>query len=266
MVLASLLLAACGTGASTSGEATTSMSPLAAVGSSSAVPGTISSGKPATSSTAKPSSTSRTTQKLTKAPEDVAAAKFAQLLNTADAAGAVALTEPGSPAHLYAEGVALLADGRYASLSSEKRAAPTLSAFVLAPDGLITSLSRNGVSHDKIIAPGDGHVFTAEPGEYDSWKGSVVATVHSFRLFDGQLQIVMTNTNHATAEGGLSFTDYAANGKGYNGMCCGMALPNTTETSMSGFDGAPGGGTAQGRCYVSGSSNGIIELAVPAIG
>jgi hypothetical protein len=196
----------------------------------------------------------------------VAAAKFAQLLNTGDTTGAMAMTEPGSLAHLYAEGVALLADGRYASLSSEKRAAPKLSAFVLAPDGLITSLARNGLPLDKTIAPGDGHVFTAEPGHYDSWTGSVDATVHSFRLFDGQLQIVMTNTNHATAEGGLSFTDYAANGKGFSGLCCGNALPNTTETSLSAFDGAPSGGTAQGRFFVSGSANGTIELAVPAIG
>lgn len=202
----------------------------------------------------------------TRAPEDVSAVTFAQLLNADDAAAAVLMTEPGSSAHLYAEGVQLLADGRYASLSSEKRAAPKLSAFVLAPDGLIMSLSRNGIPLDKLIAPGDGQVYTAEPGAYDSWTGTVDANVHSFRLFDGELQIVMTNTNHASAKGGLSFTEYTANGKGYSGACCGDALPGTTETSEHGFDGAPGGGTAYGMFFVGGISSQKVELAVPALG
>jgi hypothetical protein len=114
-------------------------------------------------STPKPSPTRTSTPRPspTVAPEQVAAAKFAQLLNNGDDAGAIAMTEPGSTAHLYAEGIQLLADGRYGILSSEKRASPALSAFVLAPDGLITSLSRNGVSLDKLIAPGDGQVYIA---------------------------------------------------------------------------------------------------------
>lgn len=176
------------------------------------------------------------------------------------------MTEPGSPAHLYAETVQLLADGGYAILSSEKRAAPTLSAFVRTPEGRIRSLSRNRGFAGQANRPGDGQVYAAEPGRYDSRTGSVEATVQSFRLFDDQLQIVVTNTNHATAEGGLSFLDYTANGKGYSGSCCGEALPGTTESAMSSFDGAPGGGTAYATFFVSNSGSQKVELAVPALG
>jgi len=237
--------------------------PMPTTGGTAVAAGTT---KATTPRAAPPTTAPRTTPTPTKAPEDVAAAKFVQLLNNGDEAGALAMTEPGSSAHLYVESVQLLADGRYAILSSEKRASPKLSALVLAPDGQITSLARNGISLEKLIAPGDGQVYTAQPGEYDRWTGSVDATVHSFRLFDGKLQIVVTNTNHASAEGGLSFLDYTANGKGYSGSCCGEALPGTAETAMSSFDGAPGGGTAYATFLVSNSGSMKVELAVPPLG
>ena len=121
---------------------------------------------------------------------------------------------PGSMAYLYADGVALLFQGDPTLYKAI--AAPTpgggwdigggiiLSDFVVTPDGLIQTFSRNGISVDKLIAPGDGTTYTATPTtDQNKWSGQLQARIHSFRFLDGHLQILVTNENQRQPKAAL---------------------------------------------------------------
>ena len=186
---------------------------------------------------------------------------------------------PGSMAYLYADGVALLFQGDPTLYKAIAAPMPgggwdigggiILSDFVVTPEGLIQTFSRNGISVDKLIAPGDGTTYTATPTtDQDNWSGQLQARIHSFRFLDGHLQILVTNENQTTAQGGLTFSTYTVAGQQYPGTCCDAAPPGATKTSLSEFPNvAGGGGTATATVTVdqTGATD-AIKVEVPALG
>ena len=96
----------------------------------------------------------------------------------------------------------------------------------------------------------------------------MTAKIHSFRFLDGQLQILVTNENQTTAQGGLNFSTYTIAGQQYPGSCCNAASPGVTNTEVSEFANVPGGGgTAAATLTVDQSAAGDdIAVDVPALG
>ncbi len=189
------------------------------------------------------------------------------------------LAVPGSMAHLYADGVALLFQGDPSLYKAVAVPAPgngwdigggiILSDFVVTPEGLIQAFSRNGISVDRLVAPGDGTTYTATPTTgQDTWSGQLQAKIHSFRFLDGRLQVLVTNENQTSAQAGLTFQTYTVNGEQSRGTCCDLASPGVTKTSLSEFPNVPsGGGTAAARLTVdqSGMAD-AVEIEVPTLG
>ncbi len=189
------------------------------------------------------------------------------------------LAVPGSMAHLYADGVALLFRGDPTLYKTVAAPMPgggwdigggiRLSDFVVTRDGLIQTFSRNGISIDKLVAPGDGTTYTATPTtDRDDWSGRLQVRIHSFRFLDGDLQILVTNENQTTAPGGLTFSTYTVAGQQYPGTCCDAAPPGTTTTGLSEFRNvAGGGGTATATVMVNrASATDAVKVDVPALG
>lgn len=245
----------------------------------------VSSGPGTVSSTPAPVSSSSATVLAPQAdvtPAAVDPGDVAQRYATKIAQGepdSATLAVLGTMAYLYADGVAQL----FAGDPSLYKAAATpvsgggwdigggtvLSDFGVTPEGLVQTFSRNGISVDKLVAPGDGTVYTATPTTGDQrWSGQLTAKVHSFRFLDGELQILVTNENQTTAQGGLSFSTYRVAGEQYQGSCCEVALPGVTRTGVWKFPNVPGGGgmAAAGLTVDQSGASDNIEVDVPALG
>lgn len=190
-----------------------------------------------------------------------------QYLQAGDFEGARSLTAPGSPAFVFADGLALLNDpvtvqpandGQYVvglDVGSLQAVPVVLSTFVLT-EGLIADLLLDGKPLAEII------IASGETYE----DGGITSTIHSFRYFGSALQVVITTTNNGDQDGGLNFTRYVTGGQQYYNGFAEDVYPTVTLTWVNRFiDVPPGPGTLYGAVYV-GSLGRKLEVAVPDIG
>lgn len=263
-------------------SATTSSPPLSAVSATAPNDGAESQGSqspdlPASSSmlpTVAEVSTAASSSDAPPAAESVASI-FAARLAMYDRS-VLELAEPGSIAHTYAEGAILLYEsGQFTDMKRvtvrevedgwDIGEGVVLSDFKVGQNGTVTSLSRNGVSIDTTIVPGDGTEYVATPGEFDKWTGTVTTKVHSFRIWDDRVIIFMLTTNNSSGKANVLLTDYAVGGKQvHEGAGSSETLPEVTRLTGSIFEPATGGGKAYGSVYVDGSGGTEIVLDVPA--
>jgi hypothetical protein len=203
-------------------------------------------------------------------PNAALVAKFVRLY-TADRNGeARALTAPGSPAFTYLDGVFALGQGvdgiapwdnatDNGDGSFTFRLGPdslTLGGFVLA-DGLITDLERQGIPISRTVIA-SGAAFEA---------AGVSGTVHSFRYFDGNFQVIVTTVNNGVDEAEVRFDDYVTGGRQFNNVFGNSIRPTVTNTVLTVFEGAPAGeGTLYGNIWIGNVSEQEIQLPVPPIG
>ena len=66
--------------------------------------------------------------------------------------------------------------------------------------------------------------------DYQEWTGSVIARVHSFRVWVDRVVILMTTTNNSSGKAQLFFTNYVINGKQISeGAGADETLPTVTR-------------------------------------
>ncbi len=100
-----------------------------------------------------------------------------------------------------------------------------------------------------------------------SEAGGVPGTVHSFRYFDGNLQVLVTTVNSSADEAELSFGDCVTAGRQYTNIFSNTIRPGVTNTAVAEFEAVPPGkGVLYGNIWIGSSSELEVELPVPAIG
>lgn len=196
------------------------------------------------------------------------------------------LTVPGTPLYLYAETAGEIAatnPGQSAPARATKSGSGwnvggsvNLTDFVMDPSGLIADLSRNGVPVSRIVAPGDGTVYTRTATEsYETFTGQVDFTVKAFRLFGDDLQVVIAVDNQSSADAFVGFDSYVANGvqypQGFNayGADAGAPTkPTVRRTALLVVTGAPSGGLLTAKPVVDSfsSQDSDIRVTVPNLG
>jgi hypothetical protein len=197
-------------------------------------------------------------------------AAFADALETGDRAG-LALLAPGSAAYVYYEAVVLLSEtnpGLPPSVNTAGdgtisffRGGPTLSDFTFDDAGLITDFTRNGTPMSTSVAA-SGEVFEG----VDEGAG-IVGTVHSFRYFDGDLQVVVTTVNDSQVEGELYFGGYVSEGGAFVNGFSNPVRPSATSTVINTFRSVPGGGgVLEGAIRADGIDVAEATLDVPPLG
>jgi hypothetical protein len=143
-------------------------------------------------------------------PQDQAITALATYQSTGDRAG-LALFSPLSPAYFYYEGLVILAEhgdplepSRTTPVTGGFRISPpggstiTLDNFTFDAAGLITDFNRNGTPvSDTVVGLG----YSVEAGE-------LTGLVHSARLFDGNLQVIMQTTNASTEDSSFYVDSY----------------------------------------------------------
>lgn len=196
-----------------------------------------------------------------------------------DDRAALDLIEPSTPAYLYIEGSILIREsGQDAVNVSPQNVRKTdqgwtiapgvvLSDFVVSPAGKIQSFARNGTSIDTIVAPGDGTEYTATPGEYDEWTGTILAKVHSFRRFDNNVFVLVTMKNDSTTGADVWLKNYVVDGRQFDSsVISDDTLPGVTRTTISSFENVAGGGKAYATLIPSNGQSTDLVIDVPALG
>jgi len=258
-----------------SGQSASTATPTGASPASTATPISSTDGTSADT----PTSTAESPEipdQLVAAAAEAFATKFAQYDRAA-----LDLVEPGTIAHTYAEGSILLQEGGQLATSTKPAARKVatgwnvgnnvvLSDFRLSDAGKITSLSRNGIAIDKLVAPGDGTEYILAPtAGYQTWTGSIATKVHSFRIWDNNVAILMTATNNSSGKAQVFFSNYAVGGKQVNEAAgSDQTLPSVTRTTGSFFQNTVGGGKAYGTILASDDGGGSqdVVIDVPALG
>jgi hypothetical protein len=201
-------------------------------------------------------------------PAADAIAAFTDAFESSDRAG-LSLLAPGSPAFVYYEGVVLInetdpipvtnvtVDGDTITVDQGL----TLSEFVFDADGLITDFNRNDVPVSRTVVA-SGAVFEGD----DEGRG-IVGTVHSFRYFDGDLQVLVTTVNNSQVEGELRFEDYVSEGRQFSNVFGNSVYPTVTSTVQNAFENVPAsGGTLYGHIWADGHGVEEPTLDVPPLG
>ncbi|MGE0308255.1 MAG: hypothetical protein AB7Q27_21140 [Acidimicrobiia bacterium] len=259
LAVSAIALAGCGGGAAT--ESTEAPIATTAAPTTAVAP---------TTTEAPTTSDAVTTSEAPTTTVDAASASIealGQALKTSDPAG-LALFAPGSPAFVYYEALVLMTETDPQTVSTTVAngtisfsGGPTLSDFVFDAQGLITDMSRNDVPMSRTVAA-SGAVFEGQ----DEGQG-IVGTVHSFRMFDGNLQVVVTTVNNSQVEGELSFSDYVSEGREFSNVFSNSVRPTVTSTALNIFEGVPtSGGTLYGFIWADGIGVTEPSLAVPPLG
>lgn len=135
-----------------------------------------------------------------------------------------------------------------------------LADFGLNAAGKIEDMSRNGTPLSRTVVAGGVTFEGIDEGE------GIIGEVHSFRHFDGVLQLIITTTNRSAVEGYLSFGDYVSGGQQFSQAIGNPVRPGASMTYLEAFEGAPsGGGVAYGHIWADGIGVREVELTVPPL-
>lgn len=181
----------------------------------------------------------------------------------------MALLAPGSPAFTYFEGYVLVAESfpeQYVvnvdgGTMTFDNGAATLSDFVLDASGRITDFTFNGVPISRSVASSGAQFAGIDEGS------GITGTVHSFRYFDGGLQVIVTTANNSSVEGEVRFEDYVSDGRQFTNFFGNAVRPTVTQTVINSFEDVPAvGGTLYGHVWADHIGLVEIELSVPPLG
>ena len=259
LVLFVLALTACG---GSGDDAATTVAPTGPVASTTA-PTTTAAPAP----TDAPTTTEAETTTTSVDPGAALVEEFVDLLAAEKMGDALALAVPDSGLAVYLsaaqlfvdqvgaqQGVVSGGDGTYTVRWEDQQL--TFSDFVIE-SGLIADMARDGAPLSTTVAA-SGATYEAR---------GITGTVHSFRYFDGNLQVVVTAVNNSDDEGYLGFGDYVTGGREFTNVFSCSIRPTVTSTYIVAFeDVPPGAGTLYGNLWYGNGSELEVTLDVPALG
>lgn len=266
LILVVLALAACG---GSDDAATTTESATEPVATTTAPTATAALATTTTAAATTTPEAPTTTEASTTAvdPSTDIIERFINHFAAQDFAEALALVVPGSGVAVYLgstqllvdeisapDGVIMGGDGTYRIRWGDQLI--TFSDFVIE-GGLIADMSREGATLSTTVAA-SGATYEAQ---------GITGTVHSFRYFDGDLQVVVTTVNNSDDEGYLGFIDYVTGGRQFSNVFSYSVRPTVTSTYMVTFEDVPSGaGTLYGNVIYGNISELDVVIDVPALG